>query len=185
MTRLPAIVLLLPLVACHSTASDTTTPAPVGSLATHAAPRLTAALIDSGGRKVGQVSAMTMTSGVHFEIAVSGQAPGQHGMHLHAAAVCDPPAFTTATGHLNPASKQHGTRNPLGPHLGDLPNIVIDQQGTGRASVTVSGVTLNADPTIGAALVIHAAPDDERTDPTGNAGARIACAVIPGLSGAP
>lgn len=185
MTRLPAILVLLPLVACHSTASDTTTPAPVGSVATRATPGLTAALIDSTGRKVGQVSATTMTSGVHLDIVVSGQAPGQHGMHLHAAAVCAPPDFTTATGHLNPAGKQHGTRNPLGAHLGDLPTLAVDQQGTGRASLMVRGVTLDPDATTGGALVIHAAPDDDRTDPTGNSGARIACAVIPGLSGAP
>ncbi len=176
------LLVLLPLAACQHQSAATAGPAPVGRVATQAAPRGAFAILDSAGRRIGQVSAMEIQSGVQLEVATSGLAPGNHGMHLHAAALCEPPAFTTATGHLNPTSRQHGARNPLGAHLGDLPNLTVDQHGLGRASLLVPGVTLQrGTASIGApgtALVIHAAPDDEVTDPTGNSGARIACAAI-------
>ncbi|MDZ4863082.1 MAG: superoxide dismutase family protein [Gemmatimonadota bacterium] len=187
--RPTSLLVLLPLAACHTQPVDTASPAPVGRVATQAAPRDAFAIIDSTGRRIGQVSAIETQSGVHLEVAITGLTPGDHGMHLHAVARCEPPAFSTATGHLNPASRQHGARNPLGAHLGDLPNLVVDQHGLGRASVIVTGVTLQPGATSigapGTALVIHAAPDDEVTDPTGNSGARIACAAIILPAGAP
>ncbi len=180
--RPTTLLVLLPLAACQNQSAATAGPAPVGRVATQAAPRGAFAILDSAGRRIGQVGATETPSGVQLEVAISGLAPGNHGMHLHAAPLCEPPAFTTATGHLNPTSRQHGSRNPLGAHIGDLPNLVVDHHGLGRASVLVTRVTLQPGAaSIGApgtALVIHAAPDDEVTDPTGNSGARIACAVI-------
>ena len=187
--RPTSLLVLLPLAACHNQPVDTASPAPVGRVATQAAPRDAFAIIDTAGRRIGQVSAIETQSGVQLEVAITGFTPGDHGMHLHAVARCEPPAFSTATGHLNPVSRQHGARNPLGAHLGDLPNLVVDQHGLGRASVIVTGVTLQPGATSigapGTALVIHAAPDDEVTDPTGNSGARIACAAIILPAGAP
>jgi superoxide dismutase, Cu-Zn family len=108
---------------------------------------------------------------------------GTHGTHLHAVGRCEGPDFTSAGAHLNPANRQHGLRNPRGPHLGDLPNLVVGANGQGTLETTVASASLtpgqaplfDAD---GTSLVIHASADDMVTDPSGNSGARIACAVI-------
>jgi Cu-Zn family superoxide dismutase len=109
--------------------------------------------------------------------------PGVHAFHIHTVGKCDPPDFTSAGGHLNPAGKQHGKDNPNGAHLGDLPNFEVVADGVGNISYAVPDITLGDGPNSlfhpgGTALVIHANPDDYKTDPTGNAGARIACGVI-------
>jgi Cu-Zn family superoxide dismutase len=92
---------------------------------------------------------------------------------------CDAPDFTSAGGHWNPTQKKHGTMNPQGPHQGDLPNLVIGSDGRGTIGAVIPGATLagllDAD---GAAMVIHAGPDDLMTDPSGNSGGRIACGVF-------
>jgi Cu-Zn family superoxide dismutase len=95
---------------------------------------------------------------------------------------CEPTAFTSAGGHLNPGGRQHGLENPAGPHAGDMPNLTADASGravvditTDRVSLDAAGPLFDAD---GTAIVVHAAPDDNRTDPAGNAGARVACGVI-------
>lgn len=126
------------------------------------------ALLASGGG-----SALTL----HIE--AEGLPAGQHGVHLHAIGRCDAPDFQTAGPHWNPAGRQHGRENPQGAHEGDLPNIAISADGRGTLDTTISGATLDqlldAD---GAALVIHANPDDYRTDPSGNSGGRIACGIV-------
>jgi superoxide dismutase, Cu-Zn family len=108
--------------------------------------------------------------------------PGEHGVHLHQNPVCEGPAFTSAGGHFNPDKKQHGLLNPMGHHNGDLPeNITIGANHMGEASWTASHLTLTPgapNSVIGTSIMIHAAPDDMKTDPTGNAGARIACGVV-------
>jgi Cu-Zn family superoxide dismutase len=96
---------------------------------------------------------------------------------------CDGPDFASAGGHFNPQSRQHGALNPQGPHAGDLPNITIGTDGKGRLESTTELISLLGGASVvfdadGSAIVIHAAPDDFRTDPTGNSGARIACGVI-------
>jgi Cu-Zn family superoxide dismutase len=117
-------------------------------------------------------------------VAVTGYRlpPGGHGLHIHAVGRCDPPDFTSAGGHFNPGGKQHGRSNPAGPHSGDLPNLVVAASGEAGLDITTKAITLGpgpnsilAQPT---ALVVHANPDDDRTDPTGNSGGRIACGVI-------
>ncbi len=99
---------------------------------------------------------------------------GDHGFHIHAVGKCEPPAFTSAGGHFNPQNKKHGRLNPEGAHAGDLPNLKVGADGTGSIDGTVAGVTLKA--IVGVALVIHADLDDEKTDPTGNSGGRVAWA---------
>ena len=95
-----------------------------------------------------------------------------------------PPAFTSAGGHFNPDNRQHGSENPQGSHAGDLPNLVVGANGAGSLVVTTDRFSLAAGrPTSlldadGSALVVHAGPDDLKTDPTGNSGARIACGVV-------
>jgi Cu-Zn family superoxide dismutase len=103
-------------------------------------------------------------------------------MHIHDAGLCDGPAFASAGPHWNPAARQHGRDNPAGAHAGDLPNLDIAAGEIGLQSFDLPGVMLTGTAglidTNGAALVIHAAPDDMMTDPTGNSGARMMCGVI-------
>lgn len=117
-----------------------------------------------------------------LRVRVSGLPAGIHGVHLHAIGKCEAPAFASAGGHMNPAGHQHGKDNPAGSHLGDLPNITVDARGNGELvqtlGVDASALTAQLFDADGAALVVHADADDYRTDPSGNSGARIACAVL-------
>lgn len=110
---------------------------------------------------------------------------GQHAVHIHEHPVCDAPDFKTAGGHFNPAGKQHGTMNPMGHHNGDLPqNISIGEDHTGQASFKVNDLSLTPGDVNsilangGTSIMVHEKADDMKTDPTGNAGNRIACGVI-------
>lgn len=120
---------------------------------------------------------------VRVVMTLQGMPPGAKAVHIHEVGRCDPPGFTTAGNHFNPEGKQHGALNPRGPHAGDLPNITIEADGTGRLEAASESITLRHGRTSlfdadGSALVVHAAPDDFRTDPTGNAGGRLLCGVI-------
>lgn len=133
---------------------------------------------DAAGKVVGNVSSLANDpSGLPLTIQVTGLKPGRHGMHLHAVGKCEPPAFESAGAHWNPANKKHGHQNPEGFHSGDLGNLVVADDGTGRAQVTVPKAALGPLPD-GLSLLIHADTDDEMTDPSGNSGARIACGLL-------
>jgi Cu-Zn family superoxide dismutase len=137
------------------------------------------ALVNAAGQSIGSVRAWQTAGGVSFHIEASGLPHGVHGVHVHAVGRCDGPDFTGAGPHWNPAGKKHGINNPEGPHAGDMPNVEVAANGVLGTTVVLPGASmaslLDGD---GAALVIHAGPDDYRTDPSGNSGARIACAVI-------
>lgn len=136
------------------------------------------------GKKIGKAVLTQLEGGVKVHVEVSGLTPGLHGIHFHEVGQCTPPDFKTAGEHFNPTHKHHGLLNPEGPHAGDLPNLIIDERGKGRMNVFTRLVTLkHGEPNSllkkgGTSLVIHAKPDDEKTDPSGNSGARIACGVI-------
>ena len=136
-------------------------------------------LIGATGQSIGTVRAWQTAGGVSFRIDATGLPHGIHGLHAHAVGRCDAPEFTTAGPHWNPANRKHGTNNPAGPHAGDMPNVEVAANGTLGTTLVLPGASmaslLDAD---GAALVLHAAADDYATDPSGNSGARIACAVI-------
>jgi Cu-Zn family superoxide dismutase len=142
-----------------------------------------AVLTDSDGNARGNARLVQDAAGIlHVEIRLTGMAPGLHGVHFHAVGRCDGVAFATAGGHFNPGGKAHGLVNPAGPHAGDLPNLVAGPAGSGtltesvtRVSLTGANGLLDAD---GAAVIVHAAADDEMTDPSGNSGARVACGVL-------
>jgi superoxide dismutase, Cu-Zn family len=135
-----------------------------------------AELKDAQGKVVGTAVLSEVAGGVRIALKARGLTPGDHGFHLHAVGTCEPPAFTSAGGHFNPQNKKHGHKNPEGAHAGDLPNLRVASDGTGSLEAIAAGVTLKD--AVGLALVIHADADDEKTDPTGNAGARVACGVI-------
>ena len=137
------------------------------------------ALVNATGQSIGSVRAWQTTGGVSFHIEASGLPHGVHGVHVHAVGRCEGPDFASAGSHWNPAGKKHGLNNPAGPHAGDMPNVEVAANGVLSATVVLAGASmaslLDAD---GAALLIHAGADDYMTDPSGNSGARIACAVI-------
>jgi len=136
-------------------------------------------LINASGQTIGTVRAWQTAGGVTFRVIASGLPHGVHGVHVHAVGKCDPPDFASAGPHWNPTGKKHGMSNPAGPHAGDLPNVVVKANGVLGATLVLSAASMSslidAD---GAALVIHAAADDNMTDPSGNSGARIACVVL-------
>lgn len=152
-----------------------------------AAPSARARLLDAQGKEVGTATFEPAPGGigVRINVKVSGLKPGEHGFHIHAVAKCEPPDFKSAGPHFNPSGMKHGYANPDGPHAGDLPNILVSADGKGEATVIAKSVTI--DPrrgpsslfeAEGTSLVVHADPDDGKTDPAGNSGARIACGVI-------
>jgi superoxide dismutase, Cu-Zn family len=141
-------------------------------------------LKDAKGNSVG----MAMISpakggGVSIDLDLHGLPPGEHALHFHAVPKCEGPDFTSATGHFNPGMKKHGMQNPEGPHAGDMSNFTVDAKGNAKATVTNKNVTMGSEANSiyangGTALMIHAAADDMKSDPAGNAGARIACGAI-------
>jgi len=133
----------------------------------------------ASGADAGRATATEVTGGVRFTADVTGLPPGTHGIHVHTVGRCDAPDFTSAGGHWNPTARQHGTQNPQGPHQGDLPNLIVGNDGRGTIGLTIPGATLDALlDADGGAMMVHAGTDDLRTDPAGNSGARIACGVF-------
>ncbi|HEV7287865.1 superoxide dismutase family protein [Sphingomonas sp.] len=139
----------------------------------------TAALAKADGSAAGSAVATATPEGLTVTVSVTGITPGEHGVHVHMSGKCDAPGFTTAGGHWNPASTQHGLDNPQGAHAGDMPNLNVADDGTGTLSFTLRSGTmaqlLDAD---GSAFVVHAGKDDQKTDPSGDSGDRVACGVF-------
>jgi Cu-Zn family superoxide dismutase len=136
-------------------------------------------LINASGQTIGDVRAWQTAGGVTFRINASGLPHGIHGIHVHPIGRCDPPDFSTAGTHWNPTNREHGMNNPNGPHAGDLPNVTVAANGVLQETVTLPHASmaqlLDAD---GASIMIHANADDNISQPAGNSGAKIACAII-------
>lgn len=142
----------------------------------------TATLLGADGSVRGNAKLVAVGDRIDIEADASGFTPGVRGIHLHAVGRCVPSDFSSAGGHLNPGQRQHGTMNPQGSHAGDLPNLSIGADGRGTLAATLNGSRGELEPALfdadGTAIVIHADPDDYRTDPTGKSGARQACGVF-------
>lgn len=141
--------------------------------------RAQADLYRADGTRGGTAVAEEVDGDIRLIVEVTGVSKGPHGTHIHTTGKCEAPAFTSAGGHWNPTGHQHGRENPAGAHAGDLPNISVDEDGRGRTIFTVKATTLaNMLDEDGAALVVHAGPDDYKTDPAGDSGGRILCGVF-------
>ena len=144
----------------------------------------TAEMKDGNGQNIGQAKFKAVGGGVEMSMTVENLSPGIHAIHIHATGQCEAPDFKTAGGHFNPGNKKHGMQNPEGYHADDLPNLTVGVNGKGAFKSTIQDVTLAGDGATslfhagGTSVVIHEKADDMKTDPAGNAGARIACGVI-------
>ena len=138
---------------------------------------------DAQGRSLGVVELEETDFGVKLSGTLTGLSPGEHGFHIHETGLCDPPAFESAGAHYAPLGRRHGFHDPQGPHAGDLRNLLVSEAGSTLVDAADSLVTLregantllDAD---GSALIVHAEPDDYRSQPSGNSGDRVACGVI-------
>jgi superoxide dismutase, Cu-Zn family len=164
---------------CLTLAASACTPRGMGGSTESAA----ATMRDAAGHDLGELRIAETSDGLRTTGTLHGLMPGPHGIHLHAVGQCDAP-FASAGGHWNPTARQHGFSNPLGAHTGDMQNIEVSADSTATIYLTTRGGTLHGANGLldgdGAAIVIHAAADDYRTDPAGNSGARVACGVIKG-----
>jgi Cu-Zn family superoxide dismutase len=142
-----------------------------------------AKLADASGKNVGTVELRQTPNGVIVHAEFTGLPPGTHAFHVHAVGKCEPPSFDSAGGHFNPENHQHGFAVDGGWHSGDLPNITVPADGKVTVDVLATELSvsdgekkmLDAD---GAALIVHEGVDDYTTQPTGNAGKRLACGVV-------
>ena len=135
------------------------------------------------GALLGTVTISEDAAGLVMNINGIGMPAGVHGIHLHQKGLCEGPKFESAGPHWNPAAKKHGSENPEGPHAGDLPNLTVAADGTANVSIPVAGAKMSTGTMMladadGTALVIHAKADDYKTDPSGDSGDRVACAVV-------
>ena len=152
-------------------------------ISAQAAKKAKADLLNTKGAPVGTATLSEKSNGVQLDLKAFNLPPGLHGFHIHTVGRCEAPDFKSAGPHFNPEGKQHGWDNPQGHHLGDLQNLNVGPDGKANGRILVPGVTLGEGTKSlfhegGTSLVIHEKPDDGKTDPAGNAGARIACGVI-------
>lgn len=189
---IPAVTMLALLAACGEAGTDeeAATYDTVGMAADTLAP---AAPVDSAraevrnadGRSLGTVVVVARDGGVMLSGSLAGLPPGEHGFHVHQTGSCEPPAFSSAGGHLAPAGNAHGFDAEGGPHAGDLRNLTAGPDSTAVVDQTNERLTLRGGDAAlldadGSALIVHAGADDYVSQPSGDSGDPIACGVIEG-----
>lgn len=153
----------------------------LGACATPAAGPMASADLQarSGSAVSGKVTLTEMNGRLRVEAQVAGLTPGEHGFHIHEIGDCSAPDASSAKGHFNPAGKSHGHHASPEHHGGDMPNLVANANGEARFSSEIDGLSLSGmNGVVGRSVVIHADPDDYKSQPAGNSGKRIACGVI-------
>lgn len=178
-----ATVLTFALAGCGSPETtepaEAPAPAPAPAAAQGDATRAVVMLRTADGTAAGSATASGAGGQVMISLNVEGLPAGEHGVHVHTVGRCDAPTFETAGGHWNPTNQQHGLEDPQGQHAGDMPNLTVGQDGRGTLEYQLEGGSFDglfdAD---GSAFVVHAGADDQRTDPSGDSGDRIACGVF-------
>ncbi|KEQ54480.1 superoxide dismutase family protein [Sphingobium chlorophenolicum] len=179
--KIAAIIMALPMaVMASGCATGSSADAPVANAT---APVAHARLLAGDGSARGEATVTQATDGLHVLVRAQGLTPGMHAVHVHTVGSCTPPDFASAGGHWNPTGHKHGRDNPDGMHMGDMPNMIAGADGVGEMEYVIPGGTVSAGATPlldsdGAAVVIHAQADDNKTDPAGNAGGRVACGVL-------
>ena len=167
----------LTLAACALCLSScTTTP-----MAPAAGPSATAVMRPASGSQAhGSVKFTQVGNRVKVEGEIAGLSPGRHGFHLHEKGDCSAPDAATAGAHFNPGAKKHGGADGGERHGGDLGNVTANEYGKAEVSVMVDGISVGTGPNgvVGKSVIVHADPDDLKTDPGGNSGDRIGCGVV-------
>ncbi|MCP3101142.1 superoxide dismutase family protein [Myxococcus sp. K15C18031901] len=139
-----------------------------------------AVMRDAQGKDLGEITLEQTAGGVVIKGTLTNLAPGEHAIHIHEVGKCEAPDFKTAGGHFNPTKKAHGIMATKGKHHGDLPNLYVDPEGKVQFDTfATGGLTVKSlFDKDGSAIVVHAKQDDYYSDPTGDAGGRIACGVV-------
>ena len=167
--RRAVVVFVLALSGCSTIVPKVPSPAPL---------EVSAALRSADSASRGSATLRMSDGRMRLTVDARDLPQGALGIHVHAVGRCDAPDFASAKAHWNPTAKMHGRDNPMGAHLGDLPNLMIGSDGRGSVSIDLPGTVAELLDADGASVVIHAAADDYRTDPSGNSGNRIACGVL-------
>ncbi|WP_121118796.1 superoxide dismutase family protein [Croceibacterium ferulae] len=170
----------LALMACSESAEQPAAPEMEESSAGATGEQAVAALQTAEGQPAGTATATVSDDAIKLVLAVQNLPAGEHGVHVHMVGACDAPDFTTAGSHWNPTEQTHGLEGSGGQHAGDMPNLQVNEQGTGTLEYTLQGGATFAGlmDSDGSAFVVHANADDQRTDPSGESGGRIACGVF-------
>lgn len=177
------LFILILLVACNKDVAEQTT----NDTKNSGSDKVESKVIDIYNNKeenIGTAELSEVAKGVVIELKADGLPPGLHGFHFHETGKCEAPSFETAGSHFNPTDAKHGVEHEDGPHAGDLPNLEVGEDGSVNVTVNAENVSLSkgADAALvdsdGTALIIHENPDDGKTQPTGDAGDRLACGVV-------
>lgn len=179
MKKMTILSPLLILAACNNQAEE----AAPSDVAPDSFEMLRADIKNGDGESIGEAIIGNDNGTLLLDLTVSALTPGSHGFHIHTVGSCETPDFKSAGGHWNPLGAEHGIENPNGSHAGDLPNLDVDENGNatlvqfslGEMASGAAGTLVDED---GGAIVIHADADDLSSDPSGNAGARVACGVL-------